>query len=370
MLTDREFKELLDFQPKHPVLSVYLNVDSARQPAEAYRLQLRSMLKDLPLNGNGADSAAIERYLEHEYGWTGRSLAIFSSAADGFFRAFSLQVPLRSRARLMPEPYLKPLADLLDSYGGYGVALADKQGVRVFHFHLGELREQEGTLGEVVKQVKRGRNSTRGQRGGRVQSPGGGRHTEEVVARNMRDSAQFAADFFADKQVRRILLGGTDENLAQFRAELPRSLQALVMGTFHMDMNASHDEVLRRAMQVAEEAEARSEAKLVQTVITAAAKGQDGVVGLADTLSAAHAGRVMTLLLSEGYRAPGYQCGGCGYLAAQSADSCPFCGGAFNQIEDAVEFAVRKVMRDGGEVEIVRSPELQAAGGIGGLLRY
>jgi hypothetical protein len=50
--------------------------------------------------------------------------------------------------------------------------------------------------------------------------------------------------------------------------------------------------------------------------------------------------------------------------------SCPFCGKSFNQIKDAVEMAVRKVMRDGGDVEIVYgSPALEEVG-IGGVLRY
>ena len=40
------------------------------------------------------------------------------------------------------------------------------------------------------------------------------------------------------------------------------------------------------------------------------------------------------------------------------------------QIKDAVEMAVRKVMKDGGDVEIVyENPELEEVG-IGGVLRY
>ncbi|MBI4771500.1 MAG: hypothetical protein HY784_14095, partial [Chloroflexi bacterium] len=326
MLTDRDVKELLNVKTNHPVLSVYLNVDSTQQPTDAYKLRLRGMLKDLATNGSAADAAAVERFMEHEYDWTGRSLAIFSCAPAGFFRAYSLQIPVRSRARLMPEPYVKPLADLLDSFGGYGVALVDKQGVRVFHFHLGELREQEGSMGEAIKHIKRGGASTAARQRGGV---GGGRHSEEMVARNMRESAAFAAGFFTQKQVRRILLGGTEANLARFRAELPRSLQSLVMGSFPMEMTASHDEVMRKAMQVAEEAERKREARLVQAVITAAAKGREGVVGLEDTLGAVHEGRVMTLAVSEGYRAPGYRCAGCGYVTAQVLSACPFCSQPF-----------------------------------------
>ena len=44
---------------------------------------------------------------------------------------------------------------MFDVYGGYGVILVDRQGARVFHFHLGELVEQEGVLGTLVKHTKR-----------------------------------------------------------------------------------------------------------------------------------------------------------------------------------------------------------------------
>ena len=365
MLSDREVKELLNLKTSHPILSVYLNVET--RSAEEHKRRLRGMLKDLNLNGASGDLDAVERYIEHEYDWSGRSLALFSCKPDGFFRAYPLHVPVRSRARLMPGAYVKPLADLLDAYGGYGVALVDKQGARVFHFHLGELREQEGTMGEAIKQVKRGgASSVAGQRGG----VGGGRHSEEMVARNMRDSAGFAADFFKREQVRRILLGGSAENVAQFRGELPRSQQSLVMGTFPMDMTASHDEVLRKAMEVAAEAEQKREEKLVEAVITAAAKGKEGVVRLDETLSMVHDGRVMTLVVSDGYRAPGYRSTACGFVTAQEMETCPFCGSGFEKIEDAVEHAIRKVMADGGEVEVVRGTKLEEAGKIGGLLRY
>jgi len=367
MLTERDVKELVNLKTRHPVLSVYLNVDPTESPAEAYKLRLRGMLKDIAGDDTAGDVETIERYMEHEYDWTGRGLAIFSCFAENFFRAYALQVPVRSRARRMPEPYVKPLADLLDAYGGYGVVLVDKQGVRVFHFHLGDLREQEGTMGETIKQVKRGGSSTvPGQRGGQ----GGGRHTQEMVARNMRESAEFAAGFFKHNQVRRILIGGTEANVARFRAELPKRQQSLIMGTFPMEMGASHDDVLRRAMEVAQAAEQKREAALVRRVITAAAKGKGGVIRLDDTLGAVHEGRVMTLVVSEGYRAPGYRCTGCGFVTAQFIKKCPFCGSAFEEIEDAVEHAIRKVMADGGEVEVVRDAELNKAGRIGGLLRY
>ncbi len=368
MLIERDLHELIAYHPSKPVLSVYLNVDPSAGAADAYKLRLRQLLKEFEDN-LPQDIEALNRFVEHEYDWSGRSLALFSCAPDGFFRNFALRVPIRDRARALNRPYVKPLADLWDNYGNYGVVLVDKQGARMFHFHLGELREEEGTLGEAVRHTKRGRGSQApGRRGG---AAGVTRHTEEVVVRNLREAAKLASRFLKENHVRRVLIGGTETTVARFLDQLPKSWRSLVIGTFPMSITSGHSQVLERAMQVAHEAERRREERLVSAVITAAAKGRDGVIRLDDTLSSVHAGRVQTLVIHEGFRAAGYRCQGCDYVTTQELASCPFCNSTFDKIVDAVEHAVRRVMEDNGEVEVVHaSPDLERAGSIGALLRY
>ncbi len=365
MFTDSILHELLDYSSSDPVLSVYLNTDMTEGTADALKLRLRTLLKEVDLP---KDEAAILRYFELEREWTGRSLAMFSCAAQDYFRAFPIAVPVRSRVFVGEQPYVKPLADLLDSYGGYGVAVVDKQGARLFQFHLGELREQEGILGEEIRHTKRGgASSIFGRLGGIA---GKARHSENTIARNLKESAQFASKFFEENHVRRILVGGTEENVNMFKSQLPKSWQSLVVGTFPVSMTANAAEVQKKALEIGQQAERRRESRLVDRLITSAAKGAGGVVRLDDTLSAVHDGRVQTLIVKEGYRAEGYQCQGCGFITTQALGSCAFCGKPFAQIQDAVEMAVRKVMRDGGDVEIVYgSPKLEEVG-IGGVLRY
>ena len=365
MLTDRDLHELLNYSSSEPVLSVYMSTDAAEGSAEAQKLRLRSLLKEVNLP---EDEAAVIEYFEHGRDWTGRSVAIFSCAGSDYFKAYPLAVPLRSRVRVGNQPNVKPLADLLDAYGGYGVVLVDKQGARLFGFHLGELREQEGILGKDVRHVKRGgASSFPGRRGG---VSGRTRSAEETVERNIKDAVDFAIHFFEENRVRRILIGGTDENVAQFRQHLPKTWQSLVVGTFAMSMGANHTDVQAKAMQVGREAEELREKRLVETAITAAAKGAGGVTGLEDTLGAVHAGRLQNLIIQEGLRLPGYRCQGCGYLTTQKMAACPFCSKEFEKIEDAVELAVRKVMQTGGDVEVVRNNKDLEKVGVAGLLRY
>src|SRR5512135_1579433 len=191
MLSENDLRELLDFTSDEPVLSVYLNTDPSEGNADTHIRRLRSMLKEINLT---QEIQAIERFFETEYNWSGRGVAVFSCSPKNFFRAYPLAVPVRNLIHISDRPSVKPLAALLDNYGGYGVVLVDKQGARLFFFHRGELREQEGVLGETVKRAKHGvgASAVPGRRGSNVAS----RSMDEVVDRNMKDSAAFAAHFF------------------------------------------------------------------------------------------------------------------------------------------------------------------------------
>jgi peptide subunit release factor 1 (eRF1) len=247
--------------------------------------------------------------------------------------------------------------------------LVDKQGARLFYFNLGELIEQEGVMGEEVRHTKRGGASTfPGRRGGVA---GQTHYQDELAERNMKDVISFATRFFKEYNVRRIAIGGSDDNVAQFRSLLPKSWQSLVVGTFHMNMLATVDEVLERAMELGNQAEVQQEEKLLNQVVTAAAKGKGGVLGLEGTLGAVREGRIQMLILQTGHRAPGYRCQGCNHLTAEKQATCPFCGGKFTQIPDAVEMAVHDVMHAGGDVEILQHPHsIKGFENIGALLRY
>lgn len=366
MLTETNLQELLSYQAENRVLSVYLNTNPTEGNADVYRLNLRSMLKDISLP---SDAAVVDDYFSRTYDWSGRSVAIFSCAANGFMRAYTLAIPIRNQAVIGNQPYVKPLKSLLDFYGGYGVVLVDKQGARLFSYHLGELKEQEGILGESIKHTKRGGASARpGMRGGMA---GQTRYEDEVTDRNIREIADFAAHFFSGNDVRRVLIGGTDENIALLRNQLPKTWQSLIVGAFPMSMTASKEDVLEKALHIGKQAELHKEEGLLNRLVTGTLKDKKGVLGLEDTLIAVHDGRVQVLVIQDGYRATGYQCRGCGYLTGREMTACQFCGSKFEDVPDAIEMAVHKVMRAGGDVEVLQhTHKVSGFDYIGALLRY
>jgi peptide chain release factor subunit 1 len=366
MLSENDLRELLDFKTTAPVLSIYLNTDPTEGNADTHKRRLKSMVKDLNLTN---DVEAIEKFFNHEYNWSGRGVAVFSCSPESYFKAFPLAVPVSNLIHISDRPSVKPLAALLDNYGGYGVVLVDKQGARLFFFHMGDLREQEGVLGETVKRAKHGAGASAvpGRRGSNVAS----RAVDEVVDRNMKDSVEFAMHFFEENHVRRILVGGTDENVKLFCSLLPKAWQSLVMGTFHMAMTASLNEVRTRALELGMQAEAERESRLIERLTTQAAKNSGAVVGLEGTLDAINQGRVQTLLISEGFRKNAYRCKATGLLTTKPEDVC---GGEHDieKIYDVVDLVVNQVMHGGGEVEVIvgKKEALDAVGSIGAILRY
>jgi hypothetical protein len=171
---------------------------------------------------------------------------VFSCAPAGFFEAISLSVPIKDFIQIGSRAAVDPLEELLDEFSNLGVILVDKEGARLFHFYMGELVDQQEFKGEQVKQVKSGGStSTHSLRGGAMI---GSRTIMETVDRNFREAAERASKYFDSKRVRRIMIGGTDENVSRFRNLLPKSQQSLIVRTFAMNKNVNHAEIRQKVM--------------------------------------------------------------------------------------------------------------------------
>lgn len=367
MFNQANLQELLSFDGgEAKVLSLYLSTDTSQESREALKLRVRSLLREVGA-ADSADAAAIERYLDHAHDWSKPGLALFSCATHDFWRAYPTAVAFRNRIRATTKPYVKPLAHLLDFYAQYGVILVDKLGARFFEYHLGELQGHGGTIGEDVRKLKSGGGSKAvGTRGG----DDGIRQEQEAILRNMREAGQEAAEFFATRPIRRLFLGGTAENVAHLRENLSKQLQACLAGTFASDMDAPEHEIRQQTLALLHEANAVREAKMVEDLVTIAAKNGHAVTGLEDTLHAVFESRIQTLIISDGYRSQGYEYP-TGYLSPTLLIDKPEAAGDPSELDDVVEAAVNRTLATGGHVEVIAdNPALERLGRIGAILRY
>jgi peptide subunit release factor 1 (eRF1) len=371
MFTEQDLRELVDFRgDSSPVLSLYLNVDPTQHTTDRYKLTLRSLLKSVADEAKQADLEAVERYFDFEYAWQGKGVVVFSCQDAGFWRSYPLAVPVHDDAYVAHRPYIKPLTDVLDAYGRYGVILVDSEGARMFLFSLGELVEATGWLGEEVRRTKHGGASgVAGMRGGMTARTA--RHGEAIVQRNLKEIAEATDAFCTDKGCTRLVLAGTEANVSQLRDTLPKAVQDKVIGTLTIDSDAPVAEIQALSMDLIEEVAQKREIELVKEVLASWKRGRGAAVGLSDTLAALQEHRASLLLIGAGYEASGYRCQNCRYLMLTEREECPLCGGQVQRVEDLVETMTHRALEQGVEVEIVRgSEELEDAGSVGALLRY
>lgn len=367
MINLAQVQQLLSYDSGgNNVLSLYLDADTSQETKESIKLQVRNLLRDADLH-NSKSAMMIERYLDHSFNWASPGLALFCCGEMDYFEQFETAVPFRNRLRVSPKPYIKPLAHLLDFYAHYGVILVDRVGARFFAYHLGQLEETEGIMGEETQNIKKGSGSSaHGMRGG----SGGGRHEEEVANRNLREAAQEATNFFTKNKIRRLFIGGTIKTVSQFQELLPKQLQSCIAGTFAMDMTAGEHEVRAHSLGMLREVNAKREKQVVAQLMDAEAKGGNGVIGLDDTLQAVNEKRVQTLVISDGYRSPGYFNESSGFVVANLAKS-PISPDELTAVDDVVDIALNFTMNQGGHAEVVNGNSLlEENGRIGAILRY
>ncbi len=364
MIATRDLRELAGFTAvKAPVLSLYLDTDLSRNQKEQIKLTLRELLERArTAEAPGDDLQRVTRYVDLEYDWQGRGLIIFSCLADGLWQPFPVPVQVRSEIYVGDKAYLMPLSNLLDQYAPYGVALVGQEGARLFLIDMGGIVREEDTIGEPIKHHKQGGWS----------APRFQRHTEKHADANLRAAAEATAHFCDTNGCSRLILAGTEENTARFREFLPSPLRQAVVGTMSLDANAPGSAVVERSRDILSDLQEQHELELVDRLITLHHAHGPAAVGLADTLFALQEGRVLTLLVEDGFAAPGFVCPDCDYLSLNEAEHCLFCGAAnARPVRNIVERAMHKAFQQGARVEIVRTgTALGGAGQIGALLRY
>ena len=124
------------------------------------------------------------------------------------------------------------------------------------------------------------------------------------------------------------------------------------------------------ALEVEERIEQNKQGALVDRVREAVGAGSGGAAGLEPVLTALAERRVDTLVVSDGFEAPGWRCDQCQLLAVKGRQ-CPVCGKPMTQASDVVEEAIEDTLTQSGKVSVIKAnADLDVMGRIGALLRF
>jgi peptide subunit release factor 1 (eRF1) len=367
-----------DERPYSAVLSVYLNVDQSQQANlnRGFETQLRDMLgsaKNAAIK-DPLDQSRFEKAARHitdfvsAYQPKSRGLILFFDTVDSFFWHMDAEFQVANQLTWDREPLVVPLANALDQLEKYGVVLVDRARMRLFSVLLNEIEEVMHSQFDKskVRHLKTTGSDSRGSTNV-IQ-----RRADEQIRTNLRHVVDATDRLTQTKHMNRLILAGTREATAELQRLLPKRLLRSVIGTVELAMDASLADVLAATRAIAAGYERETELISVNDVLTAAAKKQNAVIGLGQTLRAVNSDRIWQLIYSEDYSRPGFECSKCGALYSINRKTCLYCSAAIDAVIDVVERAVQHALRNGSHIEVVTgeaAATLDNAGGIGALLK-
>lgn len=366
-IDESRIRDLAGFKGEDaPVTSVYLDVDGRRRiRARDVEMALERMLRPVRDRGPAQGAADLKRIEDHVKSGVDRSrvrgLAMFSCLAHDFWEVVELAVPVRDRVVINHTPYVRDLEAVVAQHQRFAVLLFDRQRARLFLFQQGELLDQQERL-DVLP-----RHDDDGGQLGKDQVAG---YTAAAAHRHLKRAAGAAFDLHQEQGFDHLVLCGPEEITAELERELHAYLRERIAGRIHLAVSAGTEEIRQAAEDVESAVERAREAAVVDRLRQAVGTGTAGVGGLQPVLDALVARRVDTLVVSEGFEAPGWRCPACAWVGTRGR-RCPLCAGEMDQVADVVEEAVEEALTQACRVTVCRdNADLDVMGRIGALLRY
>jgi len=362
LLSGDVVRRLATYAGAGPVVTCYLDVDGSRyvRPHD-YELEFERIAR--PVRARAP--RAVKRIEDYVRGGFDRShtrgLALFSSAGGDLWEPLHLPVPVRNSVVVNEHPQVRQLEAVIERAERFAVLLADRQRARLFVFQLGQLVDWSERFDRLPRHEDDGGDMVKDQMRD---------HVDSATRRHLLRTAAAAFELFQESGFDQLLLGAPADIAGAFERTLHPYLRERITARLNVPVGAREDEVREAAVAAEEEVLRTREAADVERLRSAAGMGDGAAVGLDDVLSALVERRVDTLLVSDGFEAPGWHCSSCGFLTTRGP-SCPVCSRRMEQAEDVVEEAVHEALNQSCHLEVCRgNADLDVLGRIGALLRF
>ena len=375
-ITPERLRRLAGLRPRDgKVLSVFVNLDPRQFATPPARdTQIRSVLDhasrllrerdDLAHSEREALKADLER-VQHALtngldAKGAHGVAVFCSSAAGLFEVLKLSEPVEHQPVISDSPFLEPLARL-GVPERWCVLLANRRVARLFCGPSGMLEELE-----LIEDDVHGQHSQGGWSQSRYE-----RSVDKDVKDHLRHTAEVAFTTLREELPVGILLGGPEELVGDLEAALHPYLRERVVGRVGIGVENAHpDDVRSAAAEHIAAAERRRDDEALQLFARELARQGRAAAELPGVLHAVTEQRVETLLVDEGFAAPGVKCPRCGWLGTEGA-TCPADGTPTQPYDDVVEEAVERALTTSAAVRFLRDrPELASHGHIAAILRF
>jgi hypothetical protein len=263
----------------------------------------------------------------------GQALVLIFDRTDGFLWVRELQVTLGNMVHWGVRPYLRPLAEAMDEFPHYAVAVADKNTLRRFTVALQEIEEYRTPVAGIVDAIQR---------------------------------------MIRSQRISHLILAGPPETTTELRHSIPKRLQRTVIDTIHLPITVEPAEVLQQTLPIAEEFKRKEESQIVRDLTVQPAEGSWAVTGLGRTLDLLNQGRVWQLIYAEGLRGRAMQCRQCAAIFSEGCEYCLYCGSSLDAVGNLLDCIHRHSIARGVRVRKLTAEAaaaLSAAGGIGAFVK-
>jgi peptide chain release factor subunit 1 len=371
---DREgLRRLAELRLDRPVvLSLYVDLDPSEFATPRARATVvRSLLdeagrrvrelKGLPHDDRMELQRSLERADSELQGANldgAHGLAVFVSESANLLEMLKLPRSVSPHVAIDRSPFIAPLVGL-ERRERWCVALVNRRDARVFRGSPEGLRE----VGSVHDDVH-GQHDQGGWSQARYQ-----RSVEKEKVDHLKHAAGVLFEYFKREPFERLVVGGPHEVLSDFEDTLHPYLKEHLGGRIDVDVEtAGPDDVLAAAGPLLDELEEARESE----ALARAGEPSRGAAGLDEVLGALNERRVETLLLVDGFSAPGTVCPSCGWLGPEGPQRCPVDETPVERRNDVVEPAIELALRQSAEVLPIRRQdgELRERGGIAAVLRF
>jgi peptide chain release factor subunit 1 len=267
-------------------------------------------------------------------------------------------VPVRNRVTVNQSPQVRQLEALLDDYERFGVLLVDRQRTRLFVFEMGLLVDKSEQLEQLPRHEDEGdveRDQVRD-------------HVAAHAHQHLRRAAQLAFHVHQQQPLDHLIISAPDEVRPELERELHSYLRDRIAARLTLSVSARDEDIRQAALGVEQQLRLDRHAALIARLREA--NGRQGVTGLDDVLAALTDKRVETLLVSDDFEAPGWECRSCGVLAS-AGQLCRQCGAVVEPVDDVVEAAIEQAVLQKCRVVVFSGDaDLDVMGRIGALLRF
>jgi peptide chain release factor subunit 1 len=305
------------------------------------------------------DLARIRAWWDDELDRDGaRGVAVFASAADGFFRAVALGEAPSDSVHIGHELELAPLASLLGRGDGALAIVVSRERGTVYRLAGGRLVEVVDESDEVP-----GRHDQGGWSQARYQ-----RHIEKLVKEHLKNVGE-EVDRRARGAKLHIVLVCAEEMRAEFERTLSPEARGAIVGWTNAEAHAGADELLSLVRPFLDEARAREEQETLERWQEERGRGGRAAGGWKQVLDAASDARIDVLLLEEAATRQVWRCPQCGRASADGG-KCPLDGTKLEEREDGVSLAIQLALLNGGALVELGTGALPDADGIAALLRF